>query len=87
MPENEYTEIDNSLVFPGPAVLLDSGDYAPPSRGMTILDYFAGQALAGIWANRDIEGSHAELAQTAYNAAAAMREEKKKREYANEHNS
>jgi len=47
------------------------------ARGMTLRDYFAGQALAGICAARG-EGTHEFLAEWAYGIAEAMLAEREK---------
>jgi len=58
---------------------IDEGSYL--DEGMTLLDYFAGQALAGMEAN-DVgwDLGHEDTARLAYSAAAAMIAEKHKRE-------
>ena len=48
------------------------------NQGMTLLDYFAGQALAGCLANGVEYEYPAEAASDAYNYAAAMLKEKAK---------
>ena len=53
----------------------DSGLYA--DAGMTLRDYFAGQALSGLCAdpsNHDFYDSHEEAAETCYQIADAMLE-------------
>ena len=40
--------------------------------GMTLRDWFAGQALAGIWACPTVNGDHQDLANEAYKTADAM---------------
>jgi len=41
-------------------------------NGMTLRDWFAGQVLAGMWANPNVLGEAHELAKGAYAAADAM---------------
>ena len=41
-------------------------------EGMTLLDYFAGQALAGFWADPTVEMSQEDIAESVYNMAEAM---------------
>lgn len=48
--------------------------------GMTLLDYFAGQAITGLLANDERSGSPTEFALDAYLFAAAMIAEKRRRE-------
>lgn len=42
------------------------------NSGMTLRDWFAGQALAGIWACPTVNGDHQDLADEAYKTADAM---------------
>ena len=54
------------------------------NQGMTLLDYFAGQALAGMLANPDNDNRDCSfIAADAYDQATAMLEEKRRRETAN----
>lgn len=55
----------------------DKGDtFVVP--GMTLLDYFAGQSLAGLEANIDVDCNPKTRAEFAYRMAHAMLEERKK---------
>lgn len=47
--------------------------------GLTLLDYFAGQALAGSEANTDCDWDDESIANFSYNRAEAMLEEREKR--------
>jgi len=61
--------------------VMDDGGRAFPSdgfRGMSMQDYFAGQALAGLMADPTIEGSWEHLARISYKMADAMIAERKK---------
>lgn len=49
------------------------------NQGMTLLDYFAGQALAGMLADPDVNGPPGAVAIIAYNFAEAMLGEREKR--------
>ena len=48
--------------------------------GMTLLDYFAGQALSGFMANTTVDMHPKDMAECCYNTAAAMIAEKRRRE-------
>jgi hypothetical protein len=48
------------------------------NQGMTLLDYFAGQALAGMLADPGEVGSCSKVAESAYNFGIAMLKEKAK---------
>lgn len=50
--------------------------------GMTLLDYFAGQALAGMLADPGVNGPCETTAKVAFDYAKAMLDEKAKREHA-----
>lgn len=54
----------------GPAFPSQNGHYFEP--GMTLRDWFAGQALAGIWACPTVSGDWHDLADEAYKTADAM---------------
>ena len=41
-------------------------------QGMTLLDYFAGQAMQGMLSNRDMSGPYEDYANRAYVVATAM---------------
>ena len=67
--------------------LIDTGGSAFPAGnatdidyGMTLLDWFAGQALAGFLANCNSSGSRAAFTKDAYDYATAMITEKRRRE-------
>lgn len=49
----------------------------PLSPGRTLLDHFAGQALAGLLANPKVSGSNTDYARTAYRYASNMISEKR----------
>jgi len=56
------------------------GTYSPAQMGMTLLDWFAGQALAGLLSDETIERLQPEgYAKAAYDYAEAMIEERTKR--------
>ena len=40
--------------------------------GMSLRDWFAGQAISGIWADGELKGSYDDLAELAYEQADAM---------------
>lgn len=60
----------------GPAFPLNSPsgtpEYMPARDGMSLRDYFAGQALAGLCANTNYDWSWEESARQSYRAADAM---------------
>lgn len=61
----------------GPAFPHERGTYSTglakaPATGMTIRDYFAGQALAGLLADSNVTGRTDLVAQIAYSIADAM---------------
>ena len=70
---------ENPQAFPSGSVITPSGDVFPDYSGMTLRDYFAGQALAGILAggfadtvpHDDINGG-SDAAFFAYSYADAM---------------
>jgi hypothetical protein len=53
-------------------LLLDNGDWVVPQNGMTLRDWFAGQALAGLQASVACNWTCDEFAAQAYKAADAM---------------
>lgn len=55
-------------------------DVMPDQPGMTLLDWFAGQAMAGLQANPSLDMSHGQTAICAYDAAEAMITEKREGE-------
>ena len=69
------TKIENPFAFP-----LPSDWYTNPNEGMTLLDWFAGQALVGINANPYHYGlDHNDCARLSYNDAEAMLAERQRR--------
>ena len=58
--------------FPSPPFALPNGMVKPGFEGMTLRDWFAGQALAGILADSKSEGTITEYARDAYRYADAM---------------
>lgn len=57
----------------------EEGHYVMGKDGMTLLDHFAGQALAGVWANPNmIDMTYETIAKNSY--AQAMIEEKRRLE-------
>ena len=54
------------------------GEYAEPYRGMSLRDWFAGQALAGLVADSSLYSTTKTEAQEAYELADAMLQERKK---------
>lgn len=75
------SKIENPPAFP---TLLKSGELAVSEGGMSLRDYFAGQALAGILASPTLLGDDARhlraVALAAYNYANAMLAERAKTE-------
>lgn len=61
----------------------DGKGWVPGASGMTLLDWFAGQALA-IFADNRVDPSADVLARAAYDAAEAMLAEKRRRREAAE---
>ena len=49
-----------------------------PARGMTLRDWFAGQALAGMASNPRRDGPYSDYAEDAYEYADAMLSEREK---------
>lgn len=70
---------DGGSAFPY-VVTDESGRATYEACGMTLLDYFAAAALTGLVSRRDTTG--AEDAEAAYNVAARMLAEKRRREKA-----
>ena len=64
---------DGGPAFPYP-------DEHVPNVGMSLLDYFAGQALTGNLANQDTSGGYEDFAKHAYEYAAAMLAERERRQ-------
>ena len=75
-----FTETKTTTpVKKSPFVIEEGGPVHPCTYGnihdgMSLRDYFAGQAIMGIWANSVVEGSIQEIATYAYNTADAMLE-------------
>lgn len=62
---------ENPPAFPNTGAYGHTGDYLPEG-GMTLRDYFAGQALAGWCANSSVSLLEEEMATSAYVFADAM---------------
>jgi hypothetical protein len=56
----------------GPAFAYAEGPNTMPQLGMTLRDYFAGQALAGMLADPECDGNGASMAKSSYQLADAM---------------
>lgn len=73
---------DGGPAYPMPGSTLEIGEnlhVMRPAPGMTLLDWFAGQALAGLNANQsNNEDPWVVLAEQAYNAANAMLAERRR---------
>ena len=70
---------NGGAAFPNSGYAVSSGEYVYPSSGMTLRDYFAGQALAGLIASPEHTLHEATvLAGAAYIAADAMLAERGK---------
>ena len=74
---------DGGQAFPRPmGSRIDGygGDYSESKLGMSLRDYFAGQALAGLMANPEIQrhGKNAGMAEVAYGLDDAMLAERSK---------
>jgi hypothetical protein len=70
---------DGGLAFPtGEIKASQPGDYYPPMQGMTLRDWFAGQALAGMLAHPNWHGDLTKhmAGKDAYQIADAMLEER-----------
>ena len=64
---------NNPLAFPSPESMeLPSGKTITGTPGMTLREYFAGQALAGICADPSRSGSNRLYAEVCYGLADAM---------------
>jgi len=66
---------NNEPAFPIPDFQFSDGQVQPGSNGMTLRDYFAGQALAGIMSSTDACGPE-DVASRAYVVADAMLKER-----------
>lgn len=64
--------------FPSTPSTAPSGDLYQPYPGMTLRDYFAGQAILGLIANPNNKGEATEAARIAYGIANAMLAERSK---------
>jgi len=58
---------------------VEVGQTCDDLRGMSLLDWFAGQALTGLLSDGDPDPSHSEFATGAYQIADAMMNERKRR--------
>lgn len=67
--------MDNSSAFPHPVPV---GSWGDPSCGMSLLDWFAGQALSGLLAS-EMNVPTTQFASSAYNFAEKMLAEREKR--------
>jgi hypothetical protein len=78
------TNDNGGPAFPAHEFNNDSGDYLPVHPGMTLRDYFAGQALAGMCSVWGVEDNglpkYTSLAGHAYAIAEAMLAERKRRD-------
>lgn len=66
---------DGGPAFPCPSTVYDPDTHAEfdaKDWGMSLRDYFAGQALAGIYANPESRHTYEEAATVAYRTADAM---------------
>ena len=66
---------DGGPAFPVPSVSWkEKGEdcVAIGTRGMTLRDYFAGQAVSGLYADNNFTGSHVDAAKCSYALADAM---------------
>lgn len=80
-------EVENPQAFPVPFLQGNSphgADAAPGREGMTLLDYFAGQALCGMLSDPNCVSPCAELAKSAYDVAISMLNERMGRRAINE---
>jgi hypothetical protein len=66
------SEKDGGPAWPTFVAISPSGDAYPGFPGMSLRDYFAGQALAGLCANTNYDWSWEESARQSYRAADAM---------------
>ena len=66
--------------FPIPDTYYPNGQIQFGANGMTLLDWFAGQALAGLVSRLAYSGMFEDAAETAYKHAEAMLAEKSRRE-------
>lgn len=83
---NMFTETKTTTpVKKSPFVFEEGGPVHPCTYGnihdgMSLRDYFAGQALAGMWSNSETSGSMRDIAKTAYVSADAMLEARTKQD-------
>lgn len=59
---------DGGPAFPSERV----NEYSTPKRGMSLRDWFAGQALAGLLADSNAKGTKSEYVKDAYGIADTM---------------
>lgn len=72
---------DGGPAFPSGVTFGENGAFIyAPQPGMTLREWFAGQALAGMMADPNVEGSHAQIADCCYAYADAMIVARKRRE-------
>ena len=71
---------DGGPAFPAAPNPNYTDDACLGQRGMTLRDYFAGKALAGLLADKTIEGPAKSYARSAYEVADAMLEARKPQE-------
>jgi len=76
---NETTHDDGGQAYPHD-VGCGPGGFPECEWGMSLLDYFAGQALAGLLANPEKDYAYSDAADFAYRQATAMIAEKRRRE-------
>lgn len=68
---------DGGQAFPVPAGTCADGELWAPTEGMSLRDYFAGQALAGLYGSgKYSENTYAWYAVVAYAIAGAMLKER-----------
>ena len=64
---------DGGPAFPASLYKLENGqESSVPHIGMTLRDYFAGQAVSGLYADNNFTGSHVDAAKCSYALADAM---------------
>lgn len=66
------SERDGGPAFPEAIAVGPAGDVYPGFSGMSLRDWFAGQALTGLIAHPSAEGSVQSITQWAYDYADAM---------------
>lgn len=70
---------DGGPAFPRPFSDEPSDTHAWAQEGMSLFDYFAGQALMGILAGHRVFDTYVDYADEAYNLAEAMLKERERR--------